>query len=111
MYSRCSWLGECVIATVCCVVCVIEYGWYVGRGDCGVCGWKDRCRDGNLRTYCRVSPILFGCFFVEAMFLHFCEMLFLELVSGDFLGSFLGFHTYMFFELLSFFTCNLFFGG
>ena len=35
MYSRCSWLGECV---VCCVVCVIEYGWYVGRGDCGVCG-------------------------------------------------------------------------
>ena len=31
MYSRCSWLGECVVATVCCVVCVIEYGWYVGR--------------------------------------------------------------------------------
>ena len=22
--------------------------------------WKDRCRDGNLRTYCHVSPILFG---------------------------------------------------
>ena len=38
VYSRCSWLGECVVATVCCVVCVIEYGWYVGRGDCGVCG-------------------------------------------------------------------------
>ena len=40
MYSqyRCiySWLGECVVVTVCCVVCVIEYGWYVGRGDCGV---------------------------------------------------------------------------
>ena len=33
------------------------------RGDCGVCGWKDRCRDGNLRTYCRVSPILFVLFF------------------------------------------------
>ena len=37
------------------------------------------------------------------MFLHFCEMLFLELVSGDFLGegqgkgAFLGFYnTYMF---------------
>ena len=67
MYSRCSWLGECVVATVCCVVCVIEYGWYVGRGDCGVCGWKDRCRDGNL--------------------LHFCEIHFLELVSGDFWGE------------------------
>ena len=72
-----SWLGECV---VCCVVCVIEYGWYVGRGDCGVCGWKDRCRDGNLRTYCHVSPILFGWFFCGSqpyMFWHFCEMLFL----------------------------------
>ena len=34
MYSRCSWLGECVVVTACCVVCVIEYGWYVGRGDC-----------------------------------------------------------------------------
>ena len=22
-----------------------------------MCGWKDRCRDGNLRTYCHVSPI------------------------------------------------------
>ena len=80
MYSRCSWLGECVVVTVCCVVCVIEYGWYVGRGDCGVCGWKDRCRDGNLRTYCHVSPILFSCFFCGSqpyMLLHFCEMLFL----------------------------------
>ena len=38
MYSRCSWLGE-FVATVYCVVCVIEYGWCVGRGDCGVCGW------------------------------------------------------------------------
>ena len=37
-------------------------GGVVCRGDCGVCGWKDRCRDGNLRTYCRVSPILFGWF-------------------------------------------------
>ena len=26
-------------------------------GNYGVCGWKDRCRDGNLRTYCHVSPI------------------------------------------------------
>ena len=34
---------QCVVTTVYCVVCVIEYGWYVGRGDCGVCGWKDRC--------------------------------------------------------------------
>ena len=82
MYSRCysSWLGEYF---VCCVVCVIEYGWYVGRGDRGVCGWKDRCRDGNLRTYCHVSlsPILFGwpvfCGSQPYMFLHFCEMLFL----------------------------------
>ena len=57
---------------MCCVVCVIEYGWYVGRGDCGVCGWKDRCRDGNLRTYCHVSPILFGWFFVEASPTCFC---------------------------------------
>ena len=46
-----------------------------------MCGWKDRCRDGNLRTYCQVSPILFGCFFAEASptcFLHFCEMLFVK---------------------------------
>ena len=70
VFSRCSWLGECVVATVCCVVCVIEYGWYVGRGDCGVCGWKDRCRDGNLRTYCHVSPILFGFFFLWKPALH-----------------------------------------
>ena len=52
-----------------------------------MCGWKDRCRDGNLRTYCHVSPILFGRFFVEASPTCFCifyEMLFLELVSGDF---------------------------
>ena len=40
--SRCSWLGECVVVTVCCVVCVIEYGWYVGRGDSdGVVGKID----------------------------------------------------------------------
>ena len=38
----------------------------------GVCGWKDRCRDGNLRTYCHVSLILFGCFFVEASPTCFC---------------------------------------
>ena len=52
------------------------------------------------------------------MFLHFCEMLFLYLVSGDFLGE-AGFFGITFFvnELLSFekhFTCNLFllfFGG
>ena len=31
-------------------------------GNYGVCGWKDRCRDGNLRTYCHVSSILFGWF-------------------------------------------------
>ena len=37
-----------------------------------MCGWKDRCRDGNLRTYCHVSPILFGCFFVEASPTCFC---------------------------------------
>ena len=42
------------------------------------------------------------------MFLHFCEMLFLELVSGDFLGSFLGFHTYMFFHFL---PATCFLGG
>ena len=41
-------------------------------GNYGVCGWKDRCRDGNLRTYCHVSPILFGCFFVEASPTCFC---------------------------------------
>ena len=41
-------------------------------GNYGVCGWKDRCRDGNLRTYCHVSPILFGWFFVEASPTCFC---------------------------------------
>ena len=41
-------------------------------GNDGVCGWKDRCRDGNLRTYCHVSPILFGWFFVEASPTCFC---------------------------------------
>ena len=41
-------------------------------GNYGVCGWKDPCRDGNLRTYCHVSPILFGCFFVEASPTSFC---------------------------------------
>ena len=81
--------------------------WYVGEINCGVCGWKDRCRDGNLRTYCRVSPILFGSFFLwtpSLHVLHFCKMLFLELVSGDFLGEkglFWGFYnTYMFFHFL-----------
>ena len=44
------------------------------------------------------------------MFSHFCEMLFLELVSGDFLGEvfFLRFHTYMFFEFLSFLPATCF---
>ena len=88
MYSRCSWLGECVVATVCCVVCVIEYGWYVGRGDCGVCGWKDRCRDGNLITYCQVSPILFGWFFVEASPTCFC--IFVKCFSRTCFRGFLG---------------------
>ena len=93
-------------------------GGVVYRGDCGVCGWKDRCRDGNLRTYCRVSPILFVLFFGSHpyMFLHFCEMLFLELVSGDFWrggkGAFLGFYnTYMFIHFFKCFSCNLFFWG
>ena len=36
-------------------------------GNYGVCGRKDRCRDGNLRTYCHVSPILFGCFFCGSL--------------------------------------------
>ena len=36
MYSRCSWLGERVVVTVCCVVCVIEYGWYVGCFFCNL---------------------------------------------------------------------------
>ena len=44
-------------------------------GNYGVCGWKDRCRDGNLRTYCHASPILFGCFFVEASPTCFCILL------------------------------------
>ena len=106
MYSRCSWLGECVVVTVCCVVCVIEYGWYVGRGDCGVCGWKDRCRDGNLRTYCHVSPILFGWFFVEASPTCFCifvKCFFCNLFPGIFWGE-AGFFGITFFvnELLSF---------
>ena len=42
------------------------------NNEYGVCGWKDRCRDGNLRMYCHVSPILFGCFFVEASPTCFC---------------------------------------
>ena len=70
---------------MCCSYCVL-----CSVCDCGVCGWKDRCRDGNLRTYCHVSPILFGWFFCGSqpyMFLHFCEMLFLELVSGDIFGG------------------------
>ena len=51
---------------MCGVVCErLNMGRVVCRGDCGVCGGKDRCRDGILRTYCRVSPILF--FFVEAI--------------------------------------------
>ena len=53
-------------------------GGVVYRGDCGVCGWKDRCRVGNLRTYCHVSPILFVFGSRPYMFLYFCEMLFLS---------------------------------
>ena len=60
-------------------------GGVVCRGDCDVCGWKDRCRDANLRTYCHVSPILFVCFFlvevIPTCFCIFCETLFLELVA------------------------------
>ena len=79
-------------------MCVIEYGWYVGRGDCGVCGWKDQCRDGNLRTYCHVSPILFGWFFVEASPTCFCifvKCFFCNLFPGIFWGkwAFLGLHS------------------
>ena len=37
-----------------------------------MCGWIDRCRDGNLRTYCHVSPILFVVFFVETIPTCFC---------------------------------------
>ena len=38
------------------------------------CVWLERSmyRDGNLRTYCHVSPILFGWFFVEASPTCFC---------------------------------------
>ena len=78
-----------------------------------MCGWKDRCRDGNLRTYCHVSPILFGWFFVEASPTCFCifvKCFFYNLFPGIF-WSFLGFHTYMFFELLSFFFLQLVFWG
>ena len=57
----------CVLCSVCDRIWVV-----VGRGDCGVCGWKDRCRDGNLRTYCHVSPILFGWFFVFCAFSVTC---------------------------------------
>ena len=118
MYNRCSWLGECVVVTVCCVVCAIENGWYVGRGDCGVCGWKDRCRDGNLRTYCHVSPILFVfCGSQPYMFLHFCEMLFCNLFSGIFWGkrAFSGLHSlsmnfYHFKNILRATCCCCFFG-
>ena len=55
-------------------------GGVVCRRDCGVCGWKDRCRDGNLRRYCRVSPILFGFF----------------LGGGGVKGAFLGFYNTFF---------------
>ena len=112
MYSRCSWLGECVVVTVCCVVCVIEYGWYEGRGDCGVCGWKDRCRDGNLRTYCHVSPISLSWFFVEASPTCFC--IFVKCFFCNlFPGIFLGLHS-LSINFFQCFICNLFllfFGG
>ena len=77
-----------------------------------MCGLKDRCRDGNLSCE---SHLVWLFFFVEASPTCFCifVMLFQELVSGNFWGG-RGFHTYMFFELLSFspvtcFCC--FFGG
>ena len=55
-----------------------------------MCGWKDRCRDGNLRTYCHVSPILFGWFFVEASPTCFCifvKCFFCNLFPGIFGGE------------------------
>ena len=55
-----------------------------------MCGWKDRCRDGNLRTYCHVSPILFGWFFVEASptcFYIFVKCFFCNLFPGIFWGK------------------------
>ena len=48
------------------------------------------------------------------MFLHFCEMLFLELVSGDFWGEAGLFGITFFVNELQCFTCNFFlllFGG
>ena len=106
-----SWLAECVVVTACCVVRVIEYGWYVGRGDCG---WKDRCRDGNLRMYCHVSPILFSWFFVEASPTCFCifvKCFFCNLFTGFFGEA--GFFGITFFvnELLSMFYLQLVFWG
>ena len=47
-----------------------------------MCGWKDRCRDGNLRTYCHVNPILFGWFFVEAS--RTCFSIFVKCFFGKF---------------------------
>ena len=105
----------CCSYCVLCSVCRIEYGWYVGRGNCGVCGWKDRCRDGNLRTYCNVSPILFGWFFVEASPTCFCifvKCFFCNLFPGIFLGKRACFT--LFVNQLQCFTCNfflLFIGG
>ena len=60
-----------------------------------MCGWKDRCRDGNPRTYCHVSPILFFFFFCGSqpyMFLHFVKYF---LFPGIFWGkrAFLGLHS------------------
>ena len=83
-----------------------------------MCGWKDRCRDGNLRTYCHVSPILFGWFFVEASPTCFCifvKCFFCNLFLGIFFGE-VGLFGIIFFvnELQKCFTCNLvllFFGG
>ena len=63
-----------------------------------MCGWKDRCRDGNLRTYCHVSPILFGWFCVEASPTCFCifvKCFFCNLFLGIFWGkwAFLGLYS------------------
>ena len=76
-------------------------GGVVCRRDCGVCGWKDRCRDDNLRRYCHGSPILFVLLFwnpslhVSAFFRNtFSRTCFRGFFGGK--GPFLGFYnTYM----------------
>ena len=67
-----------------------------------MCGWKDRCRDGNLRRYCHVSPILFGWFFVEAS----PRTYFRGFFGGN--GAFWDSIPVMFFKLLSFLPATSF---